>query len=224
MAAGRSRDRSQNPAYRPAPPPTYRHPRGATTDAARRPRPTKAEREAAYGREIPHVLAEGLDVVFVGINPGLWSGASGHHFANPGNRFWKALHGSGFTDRQLDPSEDASMPTYGLGVTNLVARTTARADELTEDEIRAGGASLGERLAPFAPKVVAVVGLGAFRIAFDRPKAEVGPSDVPIAGARSWVLPNPSGLNAHYQVDDLARVFAELRLELGLPDRRGEKP
>jgi TDG/mug DNA glycosylase family protein len=191
-----------------------------TNDARRPMHPTKAEREAAYGREIPHVLAERLDVVFVGINPGLWSGATGHHFAKPGNRFWKALHRSGFTDRQLDPSEDALLPTYGLGVTNLVARTTARADELAEEEIRAGGRSLGERLAPVAPRVVAVVGLGAFRIAFERPKAEVGPSDVEIGGARSWVLPNPSGLNAHYQVDDLARVFAEMRLELGLRDRR----
>ncbi len=112
------------------------------------------------------------------------------------------------------------LPTFGLGVTNLVARTTARADELTADEIRAGGASLGERLAPFAPRSVAVVGLGAFRIAFGRPDAEVGASDADVAGARVWALPNPSGLNAHYQVDDLARVFAAMRLELGLPDRR----
>jgi TDG/mug DNA glycosylase family protein len=108
-------------------------------------------------------------------------------------------------------------------VTNLVARTTARADELTEDEIRAGGASLGERLEPFAPGAVAIVGLGAFRIAFDRPRADVGPTDVEIAGARSWALPNPSGLNAHYQLADLVRVFEEMRRELGLADRRDDR-
>ena len=169
------------------------------------------------------MLAEGVDVVFVGINPGLWSGATGHHFANPGNRFWKALHRSGFTDRQLAPWEDVLLPAFGLGVTNLVARTTARADELTEDEIRAGGMALGGRLDPFAPGAVAIVGLGAFRIAFDRPKADVGASDVEIAGARSWALPNPSGLNAHYQLADLERVFEEMRRALGLPDRRDDR-
>jgi len=183
------------------------------------PRPTKAELDAARDREIPHVLRRGLALVFVGINPGLWSGATGHHFAKPGNRFWPTLHRAGFTDRQLAPHEDVLLPRYGLGVTNLVGRTTARADELTAAEVREGGLALGERLRPFRPGAVAVVGLGAFRTAFDRPKAEVGPSDVTIAGARSWVLPNPSGLNAHYQLEDLARCFAELRVALGLPDR-----
>lgn len=183
-------------------------------------RPTRDELEAARGREIRHVLARDLALVFVGINPGLWSGATGHHFAKPGNRFWPTLHRSGFTDRQLAPHEDVLLPRYALGVTNLVGRTTARADELTDDEIRDGARALARRLRPYRPRTVAVVGVGAFRLGFERPKAGIGPSDVELAGARVWALPNPSGLNAHYQLDDLARVFAELRVELGLPDRR----
>ncbi len=183
-------------------------------------RPTRAELAVARGKRIPHVLAEDLALVFVGINPGLWSGATGHHFAKPGNRFWPTLHRSGFTDRQLMPHEDVWLPRYGLGVTNMVGRTTARADELTHDEIRTGGRSLARRLRPFRPRAVAIVGLGAFRIAFDRPGAQVGRSDVVVAGAPVWVLPNPSGLNAHYQLDGLAACFAELRVALGLPDRR----
>jgi TDG/mug DNA glycosylase family protein len=182
--------------------------------------PTKAELEAARGREIPHVLAPGLVLVFVGINPGLWSGATGHHFARPGNRFWPALHASGFTDRRLAPHEDVLLPRYGLGVTNLVGRTTARANELSTQEIRAGGDALAERLGPFGPRAVAIVGLGAAGIAFDLGKVGVGPTGVEVAGAALWALPNPSGLNAHYQLDDLARAFAELRLALGLPDQR----
>ena len=183
-------------------------------------RPTRAELQAARGREIPHVLSDGPALVFVGINPGLWSGATGHHFAKPGNRFWPSLHRSGFTDRQLAPHEDVLLPTYGLGVTNLVARTTARADELSEDEIRAGGQALGDRLGPFRPGTVAIVGLGAARVAFGRRGIDVGPTDVEIAGASVWALPNPSGLNAHYQLDDLASCFADLRVAVGLPDRR----
>jgi len=183
-------------------------------------RPTRAELAVARGKRIPHVLAEDLALVFVGINPGLWSGATGHHFAKPGNRFWPTLHRSGFTDRQLMPHEDVLLPRYGLGVTNMVGRTTARADELAPDEIRTGGRSLARRLRPFRPRAVAIVGLGAFRIAFDRPGAQVGRSDVVVAGAPVWVLPNPSGLNAHYQLDGLAACFAELRVALGLPDRR----
>jgi TDG/mug DNA glycosylase family protein len=122
--------------------------------------PSKAELEAARGRTIPDVLRPDLDVVFVGINPGLWSGAVGHHFARPGNRFWKALHGSGFTDRLLAPNEDATLLERNLGLTNLVARTTARADELSADEIRRGAFELDERLAPFRPRLVASSGSG----------------------------------------------------------------
>lgn len=173
--------------------------------------PTKADLEAARGRSIPDVLAEGLDVVFVGINPGLWSGAVGHHFARPGNRFWKALHGAGFTERVLDPTEDASLPERGLGVTNLVNRTTATAAELSNDELRDGARRLVERLEALRPRFVAVLGIGAYRTGFGRPKATLGPQDERIGDARLWVLPNPSGLNAHYQLDGLIERFRELR-------------
>ena len=183
-------------------------------------RPTKDEREAARGREIPEVLGPRLRVVFVGINPGLWSGATGHHFANPGNRFWKALHRSGFTARELSPFQDATLLRRGLGVTNLVARTTARADELAPDELRAGAKRLVERLETFRPRAVAFLGLGTYRTAFDRPKGDPGPRRERIAGARVWVLPNPSGLNAHYQLDALADLFADLRVALRIPDAR----
>jgi TDG/mug DNA glycosylase family protein len=179
--------------------------------------PTKAELEAARGREIPEVLAPDLDVVFVGINPGLWSGATGHHFARPGNRFWKTLHGAGFTDRVLTPAEDRELLRYGLGVTNLVARTTATADELTNDEIRDGAKHLDDRLDPFRPRIVAVLGMGAYRTGFGRPKALVGEQDERIGDSRLWLLPNPSGLNAHYQVDDLVACFHELRS--AIPER-----
>ena len=174
-------------------------------------RPTKAELEAARGRTIPDVLGPDLDVVFVGINPGLWSGAVGHHFARPGNRFWKALHRSGFTDRVLSPFDDASLLERNLGLTNLVARTTATADELSRDELRRGAGRLEERLAPLRPRIVAVLGIGAYRTGFGLPRATLGPQDEALAGSRLWVLPNPSGLNAHHQLDDLAERFRALR-------------
>ncbi len=173
--------------------------------------PSRAELEAARGRTIPDVLGPDLDVVFVGINPGLWSGAVGHHFARPGNRFWKALHGSGFTDRLLSPAEDATLLEWRLGLTNLVARTTATADELTRDELRDGARRLGERLGPLRPRVVAVLGIGAYRTGFGRAKATPGPQEESLGGSRLWVLPNPSGLNAHHQLDDLIERFRELR-------------
>jgi TDG/mug DNA glycosylase family protein len=179
--------------------------------------PTKEELVAARGRVIPEVLAPDLDVVFVGINPGLWSGATGHHFARPGNRFWKTLHGAGFTDRVLTPADDRELLRYGLGVTNLVARTTATADELTNDEIRDGARRLGDRLGPFRPRIVAVLGMGAYRIGFARPGALVGEQEERIGTSRLWLLPNPSGLNAHYQVDDLVACFRELRR--AIPER-----
>jgi TDG/mug DNA glycosylase family protein len=177
--------------------------------------PSKADLEAARGRTVPDVLAAGLDVVFVGINPGLWSGAVGHHFARPGNRFWKALHRSGFTDRELSPHEEAELLAFGLGVTNLVARSTATAAELSAGEMREGARSLAERLAPLRPRVVAVLGIGAYRTAFDRRRASLGPQQEPLGGSRLWLLPNPSGLNAHYQLADLAQRFAQLRAALG---------
>jgi TDG/mug DNA glycosylase family protein len=175
-------------------------------------RPSASDLEAARGRSIPDVLAPNLDVVFVGINPGLWSGAVGHHFARPGNRFWKALHGAGFTDRVLSPFEDASLPERGLGITNLVNRTTATAAELDDEELRDAARRLAERLRPHRPRIVAVLGIGAYRTGFGRPKAGIGPQVEQLGRARLWVLPNPSGLNAHYQLDALAERFRELRV------------
>jgi TDG/mug DNA glycosylase family protein len=177
-------------------------------------RPTAAELAAARAKTIPDVVGPGLSVLFCGINPGLYSAATGHHFARPGNRFWPALHNSEFTPRLLHPSEQDELPAYGLGVTNIVARATARADELTRDELRAGARRLTELADRYAPKFVAVVGISAYRTAFDRPKAKVGPQEERIAESRLWVLPNPSGLNAHYQADALAAAFRELRESL----------
>jgi TDG/mug DNA glycosylase family protein len=160
---------------------------------------------------VPDVLAPGLDVVFVGINPGLWSGWAGHHFARPGNRFWKALHGAGFTQRVLSPAEERTLLDRELGVTNLVARSTATADELSADELRTGAIALERRLAPLRPRFVAVLGIGAYRTAFGRRRAALGPQEEAVGGSRLWVLPNPSGLNAHYQLDTLVERFRELR-------------
>jgi double-stranded uracil-DNA glycosylase len=163
---------------------------------------------------LPDVLGPGLDVLFCGINPGLLSAAKGQHFARPGNRFWPALHLSGFTPRLLKPSEQDELPRYGLGITNLVARPTARADELTAEELRAGGVRLTALARRYRPKVVAVVGVTAYRAAFGRKAAAIGPQEELIASSRLWVLPNPSGLNAHYQLPALAEVFGRLRSEL----------
>lgn len=181
-------------------------------------KPTAADLAAAHTKTVPDVVAPGLSVLFCGINPGLYSAATGHHFARPGNRFWPALHRSGFTPRQLHPSEQEELLTYGLGITNIVARATARADELTRDELRAGAGILTALVVRYAPRFVAVVGISAYRTAFDRPKATMGQQDEPIAGARLWVLPNPSGLNAHYQAPALAAAFRELRVSAGRQD------
>lgn len=173
--------------------------------------PSKAELEAACGRTIRDVLAPGLDVIFVGINPGRYSGATGFPFAGPSNRFWPALHASGFTDRRLKASEVGLLPEFRCGVTNLVARTTTRADELSRDELRAGRRRVERKVRRYRPKVVAFVGLGAYRIAFDKPEATIGPQPDTIAGAPVWVLPNTSGLNANYQAADFAAQFRDLR-------------
>jgi TDG/mug DNA glycosylase family protein len=178
------------------------------------PRPT-ADLAAAAGRTVPDVLAPGLRVLFCGINPGLWSAAVGHHFARPGNRFWKALHLGGFTPRLLAADEEPELLRLGLGITNLVDRASAGAGELTPEELRAGAERLTAKVERAGPAVVAVLGVGAYRTAFARPKATVGPQSTPIAAARAWVLPNPSGLNAHYQLPDLAAAFATLRRAVG---------
>jgi TDG/mug DNA glycosylase family protein len=149
--------------------------------------------------------------LFCGINPGLYSGAVGHHFARPGNRFWKALHGSGFTDRELSPFEDMELPRYGLGATNLVRRSTASADELSPDELREDTRQLERNVGRYRPQAVAVVGVSAFRTAFSRPRAAIGPQDEALGGALLWVLPNPSGRTAAYQLPELIEAFRRLR-------------
>jgi TDG/mug DNA glycosylase family protein len=177
-------------------------------------RPTPADLAAAEGRFVADVLAPGLRVLFCGINPGLWSAAVGHHFARPGNRFWPALHLGGFTPRLLAPDEEAELLRLGLGITNLVERATAGAADLGAAELRAGAARLTAKVAAARPRTVAVLGVGAYRTALDRPKATVGPQPDRIGGSAAWLLPNPSGLNAHYQLPDLAAAFAELRRSL----------
>lgn len=179
------------------------------------PKPTEAELEAARTKTLPDVVAPGLSVLFCGINPGLYSAATGHHFARPGNRFWPALHQSGFTSRQLNPAEQEELLTYGLGITNIAARATARADELTKKELQAGAEALTALAAHYTPTYVAVVGISAYRTAFNRPKAKIGPQEHQLANSNLWVLPNPSGLNAHYQPPALAAEFHKLREAAG---------
>ena len=178
-------------------------------------RPTPEQLAAAKDARIPDVSAPGLRVLFCGINPGLWSGATGRHFARPGNRFWPALHRSGFTPRQLRPDEQEELLALGLGITNVVARTTAKADELTREEYRQGGVELVERVGRLHPAVLAVLGIGAYRTAFGRPRATIGPQPDGIGDTQVWVLPNPSGLNAHYTLDALASEFRRLREAAG---------
>jgi TDG/mug DNA glycosylase family protein len=174
-------------------------------------RPTPAELAAAVSRTIPDVIEPGLGVLFVGINPGLWSGATGHHFARPGNRFWRAIQAAGFTPDVFAPSRQRDLLANGVGITNLVERTTASAAELSAEELRAGGRRLVAKLEAFRPKVVAFLGVSTYRVAFNRPKAVVGRQSESIAGSEVWVLPNPSGLNAHYQLPQLSALYGELR-------------
>ncbi|MGP4101122.1 G/U mismatch-specific DNA glycosylase [Nonomuraea sp. KM90] len=160
------------------------------------------------------VLGPSLDVLFCGINPGLLSEATGHHFAQPGNRFWPALHLSGFTPRLLAPAEQHLLPSYGLGITNIVPRASAKASELTREELVAGGTALAARVAGIGPRVLAVLGVSAYRTAFARPKAVIGPREELVGGARVWVLPNPSGLNAHSSLAGIADELGRLRASL----------
>jgi TDG/mug DNA glycosylase family protein len=156
------------------------------------------------------VIAPDLCVLFCGINPGLYTAAVGHHFARPGNRFWPTLYAAGFTDRLLSPFDERELLKSGYGITNVVARTTAAADQLTKDEIVAGGERLRAKVLRFRPRVLAVLGLGAYRTAFNQPKASVGRQNDQMGHTVLWALPNPSGLNANYQRADLARLFREL--------------
>lgn len=177
-------------------------------------RPTATELKAAHGKAIRDLVADDLDVLFCGINPGLYSAATGNHFARPGNRFWAALHEAGFTPVRLQPWQKAELLACRCGITNLVARGTATAAELDGDELRAGRKRLERTVRKYRPRAVAIVGIGAYRTAFDRPRAQPGRQPEDLAGAALWVLPNTSGLNANHRPADFARAFRELRVSL----------
>lgn len=174
-------------------------------------RPTPGEIRLASDKKVPDIIAPGLRVVFCGINPGLYSAAVGHHFARPGNRFWRALYESGFTDRLLAPWEGALLVQRGLGITNLVAKATASADELSKTDLIKGRRLLERKARRYAPRWIALLGIGAYRIAFGHPRAVFGPQVERLGPAGIWVLPNPSGLNAGYQLAALTRAFRDLR-------------
>jgi double-stranded uracil-DNA glycosylase len=174
-------------------------------------KPTAVDLRAATDRLVPDVIAPNLRVLFCGINPGLYSAAVGHHFARPGNRFWPAIHAAGFTPRQLRPEEQRDLLTLGCGLTNIVARTTARADELSASELIEGLKSLEIKVKRYRPAVLAVLGISAYRMAWGQPRAEVGLQNDPGHETRVWILPNPSGLNAHYSLAKLTAQFRELR-------------
>ncbi|MDQ1639619.1 MAG: double-stranded uracil-DNA glycosylase [Pyrinomonadaceae bacterium] len=174
-------------------------------------KPTKEQLIAAAGKTVRDVIAPGLRVLFCGINPGLYTAAVGHHFARPGNRFWPALVASGFTDRLLSPFDELELLALGFGVTNVVMRATATADQLSRAELIAGGKRLAAKIRRYQPEFLAVLGVGAYRAAFGNAKANIGEQEKTIGKTRVWVLPNPSGLNAHHQPKDLARLFAELK-------------
>ncbi len=173
-------------------------------------KPTPEEIRAAIGKTVPDIITPDLHVLFCGINPSLYSAAVGHHFARPGNRFWRSLHAAGFTDRLLAPFEDGDLLQFGYGLTNIVDRATARADELDAEELVTGQRQLTAKVQHYRPQFLAVLGISAYRTAFNRPKAVMGRQDESLDSAILWVLPNPSGLNAHYQLEDLKRVYREL--------------
>jgi TDG/mug DNA glycosylase family protein len=174
-------------------------------------KPTREQLGGAHGKTVPDLIAPNLRVLFCGINPGLYSAATRHHFARPGNRFWPALHLAGFTPRVISPFDERELLDLGLGITNVVARGTASADELLIDELRRGAKRLAKKMRRYEPAFLAVLGVGAYRTAFDRPKAQLGLQDETIGPTRLWVLPNPSGLNAHFQLADLGRLLRELK-------------
>ncbi|MEM9819165.1 MAG: G/U mismatch-specific DNA glycosylase [Cyanobacteria bacterium P01_D01_bin.6] len=173
-------------------------------------KPTKAELKAAYGATVPDIIAPHLKILFCGINPSVYSAVVGHHFARPGNRLWKTLYAAGFTDRLLEPKEDRQLLNYGYGMTNIAEPATARADELSKADLLSGYKTLAVKVKRNCPRVLAVLGISAYRSAFVQPKATLGLQPNELHNAKLWVLPNPSGLNAHYQLPDLARVYREL--------------
>jgi double-stranded uracil-DNA glycosylase len=174
-------------------------------------KPTKQQLIDAVGKTLPDVIAPNLRVLFCGINPGLYTAAVGHHFARPGNRFWPALHKSGFTDRLVSPFEERELLQSGIGISNIVPHATASAAELTREDFIAGGRRLAAKVKRYHPRIVAILGVGAYRDAFAKPKAVIGEQDERIHAARVWLLPNPSGLNASYQLPEIVRLFGELR-------------
>lgn len=185
---------------------------GRAPAAAARLRPTREELLGAYGAEVPDLVAPGIGVLLCGINPSLESGYRGLHFATPGNRLWPTLHAAGWTPRRLDPSETDEVLAAGLGITNLVRRATARADELTDEELRAGLSDVAALAERWQPLWVAFLGMSAYRVATGRRRAAVGPQEDRLGGAPVWLLPNPSGLNASWQLPRLAEAYAELRV------------
>jgi TDG/mug DNA glycosylase family protein len=191
----------------------------STDTTPRRPRPTRAELLAAVNRRVPDVLAPGLRILFCGINPGLYSAWARHHFARPGNRFWPALFAGGLTERLLQPQEERELLRWGYGITNLLERPTNAADELSAAELRTGARILRRKLERYAPRVVAILGVSAYRLAFERPKAQLGPQPERLGRTLVWVLPNPSGLNAHFTPKALAKLFQELRRHLEAAER-----
>jgi double-stranded uracil-DNA glycosylase len=177
-------------------------------------KPTAEQLKAADGKRVPDLIGPGLKVLFVGINPSVYSAAVGHHFARPGNRFWPAIYGGGFTSRLLSPWEERELLVAGCGITNVVDRATIAAAELSVAEYVAGGRRLERKVTRLTPKVVAFLGVTSYRAAYGLPRAAIGPQEERIGPARVWVLPNPSGLNAHYTPRQLAALFGEMRLAI----------
>jgi len=174
-------------------------------------KPTKKQLAEAKGKTLPDVIAKNLRVLFCGINPGLYTAAAGHHFARPGNRFWPALYKSGFTDRLLSPFDERELLKAKLGITNVVSHATASASEVTKEDFVRGGRTLRRKVRRYRPRIVAILGIEAYRKAFNQLEVEIGEQDETIGEARLWVLPNPSGLNANYQLKDFTRLFRKLR-------------
>jgi TDG/mug DNA glycosylase family protein len=186
-------------------------------------KPSKTQILAARNKVIPDLAAKNLIVLFAGINPGLYTAAIGHHFGRPGNRFWPALHGGGFTPRLFSPFEAPLLLDLGYGITNVVERATARADELTDDELRAGGRRLEAKVRRWRPTVVAFVGIQPYRVVSGIKDARVGLQEPLFGGSHAWVLPNPSGLNAHYLPAALAQLFGDLRVWAIAEHKRRQK-
>lgn len=185
-----------------------------------RSRPTKDELASARGKGLPDIIKPGLKVLFCGINPGLYSGAVGHHFARPGNRFWIALFRAGFTQRLLWPYEEHLLLDSGYGIINIVNNATAQASELSTEELREGARVIEKKLLRFHPRILAVLGIDAYRKAFGQPRAVLGRQPEKIAETTLWVLPSPSGINANYQMDALVRLFSELRVASSEGERK----